>query len=176
MRKTLLTLMFLLLVFFFKPAPLSAADCVQKIGHVCPVGYGIGCYTTSDFCCKTLNDCTQFENESGQPGGRYKEATGPTCSDGRDGFDTAIGCVPFGGSNDSTSIIGFIIRWSIGVGGGIAFLLILYAGFQIMTSSGDPNKLKAGQELLTAAISGLIMLIFSVFILRVIGVDILKIF
>lgn len=45
-----------------------------------------------------------------------------------------------------------------------------------MTSSGDPNKLKAGQELLTAAISGIIMLIFSVFILKVIGVDILKIF
>ena len=43
----------------------------------------------------------------------------------------------------------------------------------VMTSQGVPDRLKAGQELLTSAISGLIMLIFSVFILKFIGVDIL---
>jgi len=43
-----------------------------------------------------------------------------------------------------------------------------------MSSSGNPDRLKAGQELMTSAIAGIIMLIFSVFILRVIGVDILK--
>lgn len=89
------------------------------------------------------------------------------------GIDTAIGCVP--ALSDSSSLSTFILNWAIGIGGGIAFLLILFAGFQIMTSSGDPQRLKAGQELLTAAISGIIMLIFSVFILRVIGVNILGI-
>ncbi|KKR84165.1 MAG: hypothetical protein UU32_C0049G0003 [Candidatus Woesebacteria bacterium GW2011_GWB1_41_10] len=44
----------------------------------------------------------------------------------------------------------------------------------IMTSGGNPERLKAGQELLTSAISGLILLIFSVFVLKFIGVDILK--
>jgi len=44
-----------------------------------------------------------------------------------------------------------------------------------MTSRGDPNQLKAGQELLTSAISGLLLLIFSLVILRIIGVDILNI-
>ena len=43
----------------------------------------------------------------------------------------------------------------------------------IMTSQGDPPRLKAGQEVLTSAISGIIMLIFSVFILNFIGFDIL---
>jgi hypothetical protein len=45
----------------------------------------------------------------------------------------------------------------------------------ISTSAGDPKKLQAGKELLTAAISGLLLLIFSVFILRIIGVEILNI-
>jgi len=71
--------------------------------------------------------------------------------------------------------IGFILRWAIGIGGGIAFLLIVYSAFMIMTSQGNPERLKAGQELLTSAIAGLIMLIFSVFILELIGVKILQI-
>ncbi len=97
------------------------------------------------------------------------EANKTLCPDGQS-IDTAIGCIPI---SDTNAFIGFILRWAIGIGGGIAFLLIVYAGFMIMSSSGNPERLKAGQELLTSAIAGLIMLIFSVFILRVIGVDIL---
>lgn len=98
----------------------------------------------------------------------------PTCdANGQTGIDTAIGCIPFGNTD---AFIGFILRWAIGIGGGIAFLLIIYAAFMIMSSRGNPDRLKAGQELLTSAIAGLIMLIFSVFILRVIGVNILGIF
>ena len=85
-------------------------------------------------------------------------------------INTAIGCIPI---NNTDEFIGFVLRWAIGVGGGIAFLLIVFAGFQIMTSSGNPDRLKAGQELMTSAIAGLILLIFSVFILRIIGIDIL---
>jgi len=91
--------------------------------------------------------------------------------DGDTGINTAIGCIPIGDTNE---FIGFFLRWAIGIGGGIAFLLILFAGFQIMTCSGNPERLKAGQELLTSAIAGLILLIFSVFILKLIGVNILR--
>jgi len=86
------------------------------------------------------------------------------------GIDTAIGCIPVENTNE---FMGWILGWAVGVGGGIAFLLIIYASFMIMTSQGDPTRLKAGQELLTSAISGLIMLIFSIFILKFIGIDIL---
>jgi hypothetical protein len=88
-------------------------------------------------------------------------------------IDTAIGCVPVLGPNGQTDFLSFILKWAVGVGGGIAFLLILYGGFMVMSSGGNPERLKAGQELLTSAISGLILLIFSVFILKFIGIDIL---
>lgn len=94
-----------------------------------------------------------------------------TCHSGN-GINTAIGCIPIDSPN---ALIGFILRWAIGIGGGIAFLLMLAAGFQIMTSRGDPNQLKAGQELMTSAIAGLLLLIFSIVILRIIGFDILNI-
>jgi len=44
----------------------------------------------------------------------------------------------------------------------------------ITTSAGDPKKLQAGQEQLTSAVTGLVLVIFSIFILKVIGVDIFK--
>jgi hypothetical protein len=89
------------------------------------------------------------------------------------GINTAIGCIPVLGNDSGTAFMAFILGWAVGIGGGIAFLLILYAGFMLMTSTGNPERIKAGQELLTSAISGLILLIFSVFILKFIGVDIL---
>lgn len=85
--------------------------------------------------------------------------------------DSAIGCIPIDNTN---SFAGWFFGWSIGIGGGIAFLLIIYASFIIATSQGLPDRLKSGQELLTSAVSGLVMLIFSIFILRFIGFDILQ--
>jgi hypothetical protein len=96
----------------------------------------------------------------------------PNCKNDTEIY-TAIGCVPVLGANGQSDFLSFVLKWAVGVGGGIAFLLIIYGGFMVMTSSGNPERLKAGQELLTSAISGLILLIFSVFILKFIGVDIL---
>jgi len=87
-------------------------------------------------------------------------------------IDTAIGCINALG--DQNQFLGQILQWAVGIGGGIAFLLIVYAGFMVMTAAGNPERLKAGQELLTSAVSGLILLIFSIFVLRFIGIDILK--
>lgn len=94
------------------------------------------------------------------------------CFDGN-GAWTAFGCVGKGG-NPSDFISNFL-ELGISIGGGIAFLLILVSGFQTMTSTGNPEKLHAAKELLGGAISGLLLIIFSIFILKIIGVDILGI-
>jgi len=111
------------------------------------------------------------------PKNAYAQAVGGTSSTGltcgTTGINTAIGCIHALGSPDDFAAD--LLKWGVGVGGGIAFLLIVYAGFMIMSSSGNPDRLKAGQELMTSAISGVVLLVLSVFILRFIGVDILKI-
>jgi hypothetical protein len=84
---------------------------------------------------------------------------------------TAIGCV----NATAEGIVSKLFGFGIGLAGGVALLCIIYASFQMQLSRGNPEKIKKAQELLTSCITGLIIIIFSVFILRVIGVDLLKI-
>lgn len=63
----------------------------------------------------------------------------------------------------------------LGFAGGTAIFRIIYAGYQMMTAAGNPEHLQEAKETLTAAIIGLLFIIFSVVILRVIGFEILRI-
>jgi hypothetical protein len=87
------------------------------------------------------------------------------------GVWTAIGCIETNPGN----MLGSILGLGIGVAGGIAFLLILFGGLQIMTSAGNPEQMNAGRELISSAITGLLLIIFAVFLLRFIGYDIIGI-
>ena len=97
-----------------------------------------------------------------------------TCNPGGStvGIDTAIGCIPV---SITQGFVNFLLGWAIGIAGGIAFVLIIYGGFLVITSVGNPQKVQAGKELITAAVSGLLLLVFGAFILEFIGVDILNI-
>lgn len=144
----------------------------QKCGTKCGAAWRYncdlkgGCVQDTSGTYATLNECA--------PACRAQIGSGGLlCGNDSNGISTAIGCIPV--LNDTNAFAGFILKWAVGVGGGIAFLLIVYAGFMIMTSQGNPERLKAGQELLTAAISGVILLVLSVFVLNIIGIKILQI-
>jgi hypothetical protein len=172
MKKVIFVLFLLLLllglasVFPAKTSAVGAIKCgLKSMGHCenMPVSCSV---EEKVYCCETEAECTLLKDaESEAP-------RDPTCDYGK-GINTAIGCIPILGANGQADFLSFILRWAVGIGGGIAFLLILYGGFMVMSSSGDPERLKAGQELITSALAGLILLIFSVFILKFIGVDIL---
>lgn len=84
---------------------------------------------------------------------------------------TAIGII-------NTSAIGFVttmIMLILGVAGGIAFILIVYSGFKIIVSQGSPEAVQGARETLTSAIVGFLLIIFSIFILQFVTVDILAI-
>lgn len=80
---------------------------------------------------------------------------------------TAIGpggCIPV----DAGPFAAEVIKILFGIAGGVAFLLILYGAFICITSGGDPQKAQACKETITSAIVGLLMLIFSLLIIRLI--------
>ena len=92
--------------------------------------------------------------------------------DKKSGIMTAIGCVK---TSDPTAFIGSIMKVATGVGGGIALALILYGVFIVTSSAGNPDKLKSGSEIITSAVIGLIFILLSIFLLNLIGINILGI-
>jgi len=88
------------------------------------------------------------------------------------GVWTGVGCIY---ANIKDFIQKTLLSWGIGLAGGLALLCIIYAAFMMQSSQGNPEKLKKAQELITSCIMGLMLIIFSVFILRLIGVNILRI-
>lgn len=70
--------------------------------------------------------------------------------------------------------VGGVFSLVLSIAGVIALLLIVFSGYRLAISRGNQEAVKEGQEQLTAAIIGLLFIIFSVVILRIIGVDILQ--
>lgn len=74
------------------------------------------------------------------------------------------GCFP----TDPSAFAAEIIKILFGLAGGVAFIIMVYAAFLCITSKGDPQKAQACRETVTAAVVGLLMLIFSLLIVQVI--------
>ena len=91
-----------------------------------------------------------------------------TCSGG---IQTAIGCVPI----EVDKFIAWLLGWLFGVAGGIAFVLMVFGFIMLGTSQGDEKKAAGAKETITSAVTGLLVSIFAVFILKLIAVDILQI-
>ncbi len=87
------------------------------------------------------------------------------------GAHTALGCLP---TDLPTFLRDYLFTAGLGVAGGIAFLLILWGGFTIIISQGDPQKIQQGREIIVSATVGLLFIIFAIVILNIIGKDILN--
>src|SRR3989344_1296590 len=76
-------------------------------------------------------------------------------------------------NNDPASLVNQILQIAIGVAGGIAFLMLVYGAFRMIFSQGNPESIQDAREIITGAIIGLLLVVFSVFLLRLIGINIL---
>lgn len=200
MKKIVLIGIFLFLFFFLFMAFVEAeADCpvcpsnhpVWNVGYqVCqsPAGTEWPTYVDPTYvdcgnypcipgqgCQTTPGEGEEYDPCWGMKSEEYDKCDacieGRTLPEGKAGSWTALGCI----STEPQGFISWLLQKVIGIAGGIAFLLILFGGFQILTSTGDPEKLASGKDIVVSALAGLLMIIFSVLLLRIIGVDILQI-
>lgn len=88
------------------------------------------------------------------------------------GVWTGIGCLQM----DTTKFIQTnVLGLGVGLAGVAAFICIIYSAFILQTSQGNPERIKKAREYLTNCIIGLLIIIGSIFLLRLVGVTILRI-
>jgi hypothetical protein len=101
-----------------------------------------------------------------------RSCVGGFCSDNADCTPAAIDISKYaykGPQLDSiTGLLSSIFRVLYFAGLGIGLFAIVKNGYELMTSQGDPNAVRSAQENLTAAILGIIFILLSITILRVI--------
>jgi hypothetical protein len=140
----------------------TAVQICEEKGGTCRVSCEAG-ETPQGNCGLHLSCCVPQTSPDQQNGnGRNGDKT----------INTAIGPIDVGSPED---FVESILTLAIGIGGGIATLLIIFGGLQVLTSGGNPEKVQSGKEMITSAISGLLLIVFAVFILRLIGFEILGI-
>lgn len=132
--------------------------------------YGVPSSTSTDPSCTCKNPdgvaaiCRRYITSS--EAGRCSD-----CILNKGGFWTGLGCIGTDPASFSQSVIGY----GLSIGGTFSLLCIFYAAFVLQTSRGNPEKIKKAKENLRACITGLLLIVFSILVVRVIGVDILRI-
>ncbi len=95
----------------------------------------------------------------------------PFAGCGSNSVSTSLGCIPM----TTDLFVPWLLKYIFGIAGGIAFLLMAYGFILMATSSGDEKKVQGAKETITSALTGLLVCIFGLFILRLIAVNILQI-
>ncbi len=88
------------------------------------------------------------------------------------GYYSAVGCIYF---QPERFIFFNVFGLGLRLAGLYVFLCIIYSAIQIQFARGNPEKIKSEKERITSCIIGLLVIIFSVFILKIVGVNILGI-
>ncbi|GMR18911.1 MAG: hypothetical protein BMS9Abin34_033 [Patescibacteria group bacterium] len=78
-------------------------------------------------------------------------------------------------STDPAKLGADILKIGYGVGALLAVLFTIIGGFGVATSSGDPDKLEKSKQIITAALAGLLFLLLSWLILKIIKGEIIGI-
>lgn len=86
------------------------------------------------------------------------------------GYWSSIGCVPL---NISQFVSGFVLNIGIGIGGLAALLCLIINSLRLQMSRGDSAKLQKVRENVTSCILGLVLILFSIVILRLADISIL---
>lgn len=67
---------------------------------------------------------------------------------------------------DLPEYVSNLYTWSIGVAAGLAVIMLIYAGYLYVTSSGNPEQINLAKEIIIGAIAGFVFLILAALILR----------
>lgn len=91
-----------------------------------------------------------------------------TCQGQLDKKWTVFGCV----DASEGGFVQNLLQIILGIAGGVSFLALLYGGAILLGSKGNSEQIQQGKSILIGAVSGLILVLFSIFILQFLGITI----
>lgn len=86
-------------------------------------------------------------------------------------YYTVFGCI----ATQPEAFVKSILSIVFGVSGGIAFLAVIAGSGIVLTSGGYPERLQTGKDIIFSSIFGILLILFSIFLLHFVGYDILRI-
>lgn len=76
---------------------------------------------------------------------------------------------PLVGVNSLADVITRVLSFLFPLAGILLFLFLVWGGYDFLLSGGEPEKIQAGRAKITAALIGFLLLVFSLFIVRLIA-------
>ncbi|MDD5144604.1 MAG: hypothetical protein PHW72_00490 [Candidatus Pacebacteria bacterium] len=70
-------------------------------------------------------------------------------------------------------LIQYIFNFAVAISGLLAFTMIVYGGIKYMSSSGNPTTQKDATDIIKSALIGILLLLGSVILLRIVNPDVL---
>lgn len=166
--KLFLSLLLATFIFLSTPSLIlaQAVRCASSGSILCALRVNCpGDSNYSGYCCDNISQC--YNTTATGP----RSAPGLLCGSDNKGINTALGCISF--EAEGGGFVSSLLTIIIGLGGGVALLLILYGVFIVTSSAGIPEKLKSGNEIITSAVAGLLFIIMAIFLMNLIGIKIL---
>lgn len=84
---------------------------------------------------------------------------------------TELGCLP----NDPIKFSANVYNWGLGLVGGVGLIAIIWGGYLIIVSKGDPLTLNKGKAYIFYALLGIVMAVAGFALYQITAIDILKI-
>lgn len=75
-----------------------------------------------------------------------------------------------GQANNVADYVNLIMKWVMPIVGGLAVLMLIYAGYLYMTSQGNPDSLNRAKDIIVGVVVGIILLFVIGILLNTLGV------
>ena len=159
-----------ILTWIVTPTPAHAlCDVTSAANRTIPCNVnGVQYYCDTNPACQTLKGNTSGTTNAGAASQGFK----PEECDGNTGIQTALGCLHY--KSEGGAFTRDLFTLLAGIAGAISLVIMLIATIQIMTGGDNAEQVKKGKELFTGAITGLLFIIFSVTLLKLVAGDIIK--
>ena len=133
--------------------------------------YGSAPYGVAYICTDAAGKHTTPQQVQDKQAGKVNPTEG--CSSSTDAnpmIFTGLGCIPTSTEGFTAALLIFLA----GISGAVALIIMLIGTIQIMTGGDNAEQVKKGKELFTGAITGLVFIIFSVTLLKIVAGDIIQ--